>query len=83
MSILGDVLRERRRATSSEGTDVLSSLLLEDQEDRRLTDEQIIDVLIGLAFGGFETVSAASMMALKFLHDHPRALQEARVRGPA
>ena len=73
MSRLGDFLRERRRATSSGGRDVLSSLLHLNQEDRRLTD-----VLIGLVSGGFQTVSAASMMALKFLDDHPRTLQDER-----
>ena len=77
VSRLGDFLGERRRATSSGGRDVMSLLLHLNQEDRRLADEQII-VLIGLASGGLETVSAASMMALKFLDDHPRTLQDER-----
>lgn len=62
---------------------MLSSLLqTEPKTARELTDEQMIDLLITIVNSGYETVSTTSMMAVKYLHDHPRALQEIRVRNP-
>ena len=63
---------------------MLYSLLHVDHQkvDRQLTDEQMIDLLITIVYSGYETVSTTSMMVLNYLHDHPRALQEVRVRGP-
>uniref|UniRef100_A0A453A8J7 Cytochrome P450 n=1 Tax=Aegilops tauschii subsp. strangulata TaxID=200361 RepID=A0A453A8J7_AEGTS len=45
----------------------------------KLTDEQIIDLLIALIYSGYETMSTTSMMAVKYLSDHPQALEELRV----
>lgn len=59
---------------------MLDSLLKNDDTMKvKLTDEQIIDLIIALVYSGYETVSTTSMMAVKYLYDHPRALQELRV----
>lgn len=59
---------------------MLDSLLRVDESSRfRLTDEQIIDLIITLLYSGYETVSTTSMMVVKYLHDHPRVLEELRV----
>uniref|UniRef100_A0A803LCA1 Uncharacterized protein n=1 Tax=Chenopodium quinoa TaxID=63459 RepID=A0A803LCA1_CHEQI len=44
----------------------------------KLSDEEIIDLIITLAYSGYETVSTTSMMAVKYLHDHPHVLEELR-----
>lgn len=60
---------------------MLGSLLnFDDSSKVKLNDEQIIDLIIALVYSGYETVSTTSMMALKYLHDHPRVLEELRVR---
>ncbi|KAG5532723.1 hypothetical protein RHGRI_027133 [Rhododendron griersonianum] len=50
------------------------------EEDPRykLNDEEILDQVVMILYSGFETVSTTSMMAIKYLHDHPSALQEIR-----
>lgn len=49
----------------------------------KLTDEEIIDLVITVMYSGYETVSTTSMMAVKYLHDHPKALEELRVSAKA
>lgn len=50
------------------------------EENRyKMSDEEIIDQIITILYSGYETISTTSMMAVKYLHDHPRALQELRV----
>ncbi|XP_008811805.1 cytochrome P450 85A1-like [Phoenix dactylifera] len=68
---------EERRASQCSYNDMLDSLLKNDDTTKvKLTDEQIIDLIIALVYSGYETVSTTSMMAVKYLHDHPRALEE-------
>jgi brassinosteroid-6-oxidase 2 len=45
----------------------------------KLSDEQIIDLIITLIYSGYETMSTTSMMAVKYLSEHPQALEELRV----
>ena len=59
---------------------MLGCLLKEEENKCKLTDEEIIDLIITLVYSGYETVSTTSMMAVKYLHDHPHVLQELRVR---
>ncbi|XP_078439621.1 cytochrome P450 85A-like isoform X2 [Wolffia australiana] len=78
VSIFEDILRERR-SCACDGKDILDALLHGDEKaQRQITNEQIIGLLITIIFAGHDTVTAASMMAFKYLHNHPRALQEAR-----
>ncbi|XP_010257975.2 PREDICTED: cytochrome P450 85A1-like [Nelumbo nucifera] len=69
---------ERRRASSSIHHDMLGGLLRGEDSRYKLSDEEIIDQLITILYSGYETVSTTSMMAVKFLHDHPRALEQLR-----
>ncbi|KAL5988138.1 Cytochrome P450 85A [Asimina triloba] len=78
-SILREIIEERR-ASSCPHNDMLHSLLRIDNNLRyTLNDEQIIDLIITLLYSGYETVSTTSMMTVKYLHDHPKALEELRV----
>ncbi|KAJ6831994.1 cytochrome P450 85A1-like [Iris pallida] len=70
---------EDRRSCRSPHNDMLGSLLdTEEGSKFNLNDEQIIDLIIALVYSGYETISTTSMMAVKYLHDHPRALEELR-----
>ncbi|KAJ0981950.1 hypothetical protein J5N97_010205 [Dioscorea zingiberensis] len=78
ISILNKIINERRTSQRFRD-DMLDSLLRNDDNTKgKLSDEQIIDLLITLIYSGFETVSATSMMAVKFLSDHPKVLEEIR-----
>ena len=78
MNILARLIEERRSSTVTE-EDMLGCLLKEEENKYKLTDEEIIDLIITLVYSGYETVSTTSMMAVKYLHDHPHVLQELRV----
>ncbi|XVF03165.1 hypothetical protein REPUB_Repub04eG0237500 [Reevesia pubescens] len=71
-------IMEERRASSLAHDDMLYRL--HDSEDSKYTlgGEEIIDQIINILYSGYETVSTTSMMAIKYLHDHPKALQELR-----
>lgn len=71
---------EERRASNCPKNDMLDYLLEIDENSKaKLTDEQIIDLIIALVYSGYETVSTTSMMAVKYLSDYPSVLQELRV----
>lgn len=60
---------------------MLDELLMNTDDSKAdLTDEQLIDLIISLICSGFKTVSTTSMMAVKYLHEHPLVLQELLVR---
>lgn len=69
-------LTEDRRPASSLQQGMLDCLIQTDEGSKfKPTDEQIIDLITALIYSGYETVSMTSMMAVKYLHDHPRALE--------
>ncbi|KAF8408236.1 hypothetical protein HHK36_007381 [Tetracentron sinense] len=77
ISILRQVIEERRASPKAQH-DMLGCLLRIEDSRHKLSDEEIIDHIITILYSGYETVSTTSMMAVKYLHDHPRALQELR-----
>ncbi|KVH92663.1 cytochrome P450 [Cynara cardunculus var. scolymus] len=72
-------LIEDRRKSQEIHEDMLYSLMNGVDNRYKLSDEEIIDQIITILYSGFETVSTTSMMAIKYLHDHPRILEEFRV----
>lgn len=78
ISILSQLLEERRASNESH-QDMLSCLMGRDESKHKLSDEEIIDLVITIMYSGYETVSTTSMMAVKYLHDHPKVLEELRV----
>ncbi|KAK7266614.1 hypothetical protein RIF29_19263 [Crotalaria pallida] len=77
ISIMSQLLEERR-ASKEIYQDMLGCLMGKDESKYKLNDEEIIDLVITLMYSGYETVSTTSMMAVKYLHDHPKALEELR-----
>ncbi|KAA3488026.1 cytochrome P450 85A-like [Gossypium australe] len=71
-------IMEQRRASSIAYDDMLYCLLHSKDSKYNLSDEEIIDQIITILYSGYETVSTTSMMAIKYLHDHPKALEELR-----
>ncbi|KAL5079538.1 hypothetical protein RYX36_007959 [Vicia faba] len=77
LSMLRQILEERK-ASDGSYKDMLSCLMKTDENKYKLNDDEILDLELTLMYSGYETVSTTSMMALKFLHDNPKALEEIR-----
>ena len=77
--MLGELIDERRNSKETHEEDMLSLLMSGVDNRYKLSDEEIIDQIITILYSGYETVSTTSMMAVKYLHDHPKVLQELRV----
>ncbi|PSS35090.1 Cytochrome P450 85A1 like [Actinidia chinensis var. chinensis] len=71
-------LLEGRKGSGETQCDMLGVLMNGEENRYNLSDEEIIDQMITILYSGYETVSTTSMMAVKYLHDHPDVLQELR-----
>ncbi|KAF7149387.1 hypothetical protein RHSIM_Rhsim03G0115100 [Rhododendron simsii] len=67
-----------RRNSLMKNYDMLDYMLKEEDPRYKLNYEEILDQVAMILYSGFETVSTTSMMVIKYLHDHPSALQEIR-----
>ncbi|XP_075514982.1 cytochrome P450 85A1-like [Primulina tabacum] len=70
-------LVEERRASGETQYDMLGYLLHKENK-YELSDDEMIDLIITILYSGYETISTTSMMAVKYLHDHPKVLEELR-----
>lgn len=82
--MLRKLIEDRRRGSEEEQNithhDMLGCLMNSNDDNKyKLSDEEIIDQIITILYSGYETVSTTSMMAVKYLHDHPKVLEELRV----
>ncbi|CAN1126483.1 Cytochrome P450 85A1 [Linum perenne] len=78
VGMLKELIMKRRNSKESY-CDMLGSLMNTSDENRyKLSDDEIIDQVITILYSGYETVSTTSMMAVKYLHDHPKVLEELR-----
>ncbi|KAG9134789.1 hypothetical protein Leryth_001121 [Lithospermum erythrorhizon] len=82
VTLLRSLIENRRSANSQENSkqpDILDLLIKGGAEGKyKLSDDEIIDLIITILYSGYETVSTTSMMAVKYLHDHPKVLEELR-----
>nr|XP_027095773.1 cytochrome P450 85A-like [Coffea arabica] len=79
VKLLTEVIKSRRAASSTfHHDDMLNSLLANEDSSYKLNDEEIYDQIMTILNSGYETLSTTSMMAVKYLHEHPKALEEIR-----
>ena len=71
---------EERAASRKTHNDMFAELIGNEKSRYRLTEEQVFDQIFTILYSGYETVSVTTMMAIKYLHDHPKARQQLRVR---
>uniref|UniRef100_A0ACD5YPJ3 Uncharacterized protein n=1 Tax=Avena sativa TaxID=4498 RepID=A0ACD5YPJ3_AVESA len=77
MKILRKLLDERKKAPHQKSGDFLDLLIDDLKEEKHLMNEKFaLDLLFALLFAGFETTSSGITVALRFLTDNPKALQE-------
>lgn len=79
-----DERRERRKDTQpTPKKDMMEALLdTEDENGRRLDDEEIIDILVMYLNAGHESSGHITMWATVFLQEHPEEFQKAKVMEP-
>ncbi|CAN1341546.1 Ent-kaurenoic acid oxidase 1 [Linum perenne] len=84
VDVLQSVLDERRNRKEEEKKkkkkkDMMDELMrVEDENGRRLRDEEIIDILLMYLNAGHESSAHVTMWATVLLHQHPHCLQKAR-----
>ncbi|KAJ7543056.1 hypothetical protein O6H91_09G023500 [Diphasiastrum complanatum] len=72
-------INERKQDKITEYKDMLAALLDEkDANGESLTDDQIIDNVLGLLSAGHETTAMSMTLVVKYLTDCPKALQQLR-----
>lgn len=72
--MMKQVVKERRTSSAAHH-DILGELMNYNSK-YRLGDDEIFDQIITLLYSGYETVSVTTMMTIKYLKDHPKALEE-------
>lgn len=82
---LANVVEERRKLKTNElkTKKFMVHLLMEteDEEGRRLNDEEIVDLVIIYLLAGHESFAHASTWAVIHLNEHPEYHQKAKVSG--
>mgnify|MGYP004714636015 CR=1 FL=1 len=83
VKLLTEVIKSRRAASSTfHHDDMLNSLLANEDSSYKLNDEEIYDQIMTILNSGYETLATTSMMAVTYLHERPKALEEIRVNNP-
>ncbi|CAL0318185.1 unnamed protein product [Lupinus luteus] len=77
VDVILKMLLAKRKASSVIHDDNLQQLLESDSK-YKLDEEEVIEQIITILYSGYETVSTTTMMAVKYLYDHPKALQAIR-----
>lgn len=76
-SVVGEII-DTRRASNEDTGDLLSMLILTDEEEERMTDKQVRDEIITLFISGHETAAAGLTWMFYLIARHPEI--EARIR---
>ncbi|MFQ6630215.1 hypothetical protein Gotur_006908, partial [Gossypium turneri] len=73
--ILGEIIRSRKEKRLLEKDMLGHFLSFKDENDKKLSDEQIADNIIGVLFAAQDTTASVITWVLKFLHDDPQLLE--------
>lgn len=78
-----EVKRRKLKAKLEEHDDVMSGLMrMEDEQGRRLGDDEVVDNIVSLVLGGYESTSSTIMWATYHLAKLPAVLAKLRVCKP-
>lgn len=79
-SVVDQRRKQRKGITLSKKKDMMDALMdVEDENGRKLSDEEIIDILLMYLNAGHESSGHIIMWATIFLQEHPEFLQKAKV----
>lgn len=78
-----EVKRRKLKAKLEEHDDVMSGLMrMEDEQGRRLGDDEVVDNIVSLVLGGYKSTSSAIMWATYYLAKLSAVLAKLRVCKP-
>ncbi|PPS00381.1 hypothetical protein GOBAR_AA20266 [Gossypium barbadense] len=77
--ILGEIISSRKEKRLLEKDMLGHFLSFKDENDQKLSDEQIADNIIGVLFAAQDTTASVITWVLKFLHDDPKLLEAVKV----
>ncbi|KAI4365905.1 hypothetical protein MLD38_021844 [Melastoma candidum] len=70
-----------KKKTQQEGTeiDLLDGLMqVKDEEGNKLSDREVVDNIVSLVLGGFESTTLSIMWAIYYLAEYPKVLEKLR-----
>lgn len=81
MKVLKRMLKERMSAADRQCEDFFDLVIDELKKERSLMTEPIaLDLMFVLLFASYETTALTLTLAMKFLSDNPKVVQELTVR---
>ncbi|PPD78606.1 hypothetical protein GOBAR_DD24476 [Gossypium barbadense] len=81
--ILGEIISSRKEKRLLEKDMLGHFLSFKDENDKKLSDEQIADNIIGVLFAAQDTTASVITWVLKFLHDDPQLLEAVKAEQMA
>ncbi|KAA3482411.1 abscisic acid 8'-hydroxylase 4-like isoform X2 [Gossypium australe] len=81
--ILSEIISSRKEKRLLEKDMLGHFLSFKDENDQKLSDEQIADNIIGVLFAAQDTTASVITWVLKFLHDDPKLLEAVKAEQMA
>ncbi|CAN0825706.1 Cytochrome P450 87A3 [Linum grandiflorum] len=79
MSIIADIVENRKKFPREKSEDYLDDILTMRQKEDFWTDNFIVIALFGLLLASFETISPTIVTTVKFLSEYPLVIQKLQV----
>ncbi|XP_075663315.1 beta-amyrin 11-oxidase-like [Castanea sativa] len=69
-------LEEKKKQNGVEINDLMDGLMqIRDEEDNKLSDQEVLDNIVGLVIARYESTSLASMWSICYLAKFPKAMK--------
>lgn len=80
MAIFKEELENRKKQPNEAKKDLMEGLReIKDEEGNQLSDIEVLDNMVSLFVGGYESTVVATMWAFYYLAKYPRVLQKLKV----
>ncbi|KAF8029513.1 hypothetical protein BT93_E2042 [Corymbia citriodora subsp. variegata] len=76
LSIIREIIKDRVSSPETPHNDFLSHIMMDMGKEKFLTKDSIVQLIFGLLFVTFDSLSTTLTLALMFLEENPKALQE-------
>lgn len=80
--MLANVVRERRGSPDRQDGDVLDHVIEDMNVEKFLTEDVVVQLMFGLLFVNFDSLSSTLTLAFKLLSENPLVLEELTVSKP-
>ncbi|XP_044483975.1 ent-kaurenoic acid oxidase 1-like [Mangifera indica] len=79
---------EKKKKKNESGVEAINDLMdglmqIEDEEGNKLSDQEVVDNIVSLVIGGYESTTVASMWAVYYLAKYPNVLERLREENMA